>query len=110
MKNIAHAWRPFPEACAFVQSLELKSENQWRAYCKSGKEGIHDGHRIPLPEPRTSPPQLPPQPTKLFPSDQLTTPLPQIPPHHHQISHEVCQLDAVCLFIATQMQQCGPCY
>ena len=29
-------WRPFEEARAFVQALELKNEEEWRAYCKSG--------------------------------------------------------------------------
>src|SRR6266700_7256300 len=31
-------WRPFAEACAFVQALELKNEGEWRAYCKSGNK------------------------------------------------------------------------
>src|SRR5262249_13391205 len=31
-------WRNFEEARAFVQNLGLKSEKQWRAYCRSGKK------------------------------------------------------------------------
>src|SRR5262249_14486991 len=30
--------RPFEEARAFVQSLGLESEKQWRAYCRSGQK------------------------------------------------------------------------
>ena len=31
-------WRSFEEARKFVRSLDLKNENQWRVYCKSGKK------------------------------------------------------------------------
>jgi hypothetical protein len=31
-------YRPFPEARAFVHSLNLKSSKQWREYCKSGQK------------------------------------------------------------------------
>lgn len=31
-------WRPFSKARSFARSLRLKSEAQWRAYCKSGKK------------------------------------------------------------------------
>ena len=31
-------WRPFEEARKFVRSLDLKKENEWRVYCKSGKK------------------------------------------------------------------------
>jgi 3-mercaptopyruvate sulfurtransferase SseA len=31
-------WRPFEEARDFVRSLALKSEGEWRAYCRSGKK------------------------------------------------------------------------
>src|SRR5437867_205323 len=31
-------WRRFEEARAFVHSLGLESEFEWRAYCKSGKK------------------------------------------------------------------------
>ena len=31
-------YRSFKEARAFVRSLGLKSEAEWRAYCKSGKK------------------------------------------------------------------------
>jgi hypothetical protein len=31
-------WRPFEDARAFVRALGLGSENEWRAYCKSGKK------------------------------------------------------------------------
>ena len=31
-------WRPFEEAHAFVQALQLKSRSEWRAYCKSGEK------------------------------------------------------------------------
>jgi hypothetical protein len=30
--------RPFKEARAFVHSLGLKSESEWRAYCNSGNK------------------------------------------------------------------------
>src|SRR5262249_41947289 len=31
-------WRSFAKAKAFVQDLGLKSETQWRAYCRSGRK------------------------------------------------------------------------
>lgn len=31
-------WRPFAEARTFVQARELKNEDEWRAYCKSGRK------------------------------------------------------------------------
>ena len=31
-------WRSFKEAREFVHSLDLKKENEWRVYCKSGKK------------------------------------------------------------------------
>ena len=31
-------WRAFKEAREFVRSLDLKKENEWRVYCKSGKK------------------------------------------------------------------------
>jgi hypothetical protein len=31
-------WRSFEDARAFAHSLSLKSEHEWRAYCKSGKK------------------------------------------------------------------------
>src|SRR3989442_936892 len=31
-------YRPFPEARAFVHTLNLKSSNEWRDYCKSGQK------------------------------------------------------------------------
>jgi superfamily II DNA or RNA helicase len=31
-------WRPFDDARAFVQSLGLKSQSDWAAYCRSGKK------------------------------------------------------------------------
>ena len=31
-------YRPFKKARAFVRSLGLKSEAEWRDYCKSGKK------------------------------------------------------------------------
>jgi hypothetical protein len=30
-------WRPFNKARAFVRSLRLKNEDEWNAYCRSGK-------------------------------------------------------------------------
>ena len=40
-KSIAKlAWMPFEEARTFARSLNLKGENGWREYCKSGKK--HD--------------------------------------------------------------------
>jgi hypothetical protein len=35
-KSARGEWRPFEEARAFVRSLGLRSEREWRAYCKSG--------------------------------------------------------------------------
>ena len=31
-------WRSFNEARKFVRSLDLKKENEWNVYCKSGKK------------------------------------------------------------------------
>ena len=31
-------WRAFKEAREFVRSLDLKKENEWNVYCKSGKK------------------------------------------------------------------------
>ena len=31
-------WRSYEDAKKFVRSLDLKNENQWRVYCKSGKK------------------------------------------------------------------------
>jgi hypothetical protein len=31
-------WQPFKEARAFVHSLDLKSKEEWREYCRSGKK------------------------------------------------------------------------
>ena len=33
-------WRPFEEARAFVRTLGLKNEAQWREYCRSGKKPV----------------------------------------------------------------------
>jgi hypothetical protein len=38
IKQRTYHWRPFAQACAFVQALGLKNEGEWRAYCKSGKK------------------------------------------------------------------------
>ena len=38
VKKKATNWRPFAEARAFVHKLNLRNEDEWRSYCKSGKK------------------------------------------------------------------------
>ena len=40
-------WRPFEEAREFVRSLNLKNEDEWQQYLKSGKDGIPKPDDIP---------------------------------------------------------------
>ena len=37
VSNQQREYRPFPEARAFVQSLGLRSQREWKDYCKSHK-------------------------------------------------------------------------
>ncbi|HEY6884206.1 MAG TPA: hypothetical protein VI278_09240 [Nitrososphaeraceae archaeon] len=48
-------FRPFPEAREYVHKLRLKSQSQWREYCKSGNkpkdipsypEAVYENNRI----------------------------------------------------------------
>ena len=39
--------RPFEEARVFARSLKLRSESEWRQYCKFGKYGIPKPDDIP---------------------------------------------------------------
>src|SRR6266516_1270518 len=40
IKTKARIWRPFSQARAFVHTLRLKSVDEWRDYCKSGKRPL----------------------------------------------------------------------
>ena len=40
IKKKAHIWRTFSLARAFVHNLRLKSADEWRDYCKSGKKPL----------------------------------------------------------------------
>ena len=40
-------WRPFEEAREFARSLKLRSQTEWKQYCKSGKDGIPRLNDIP---------------------------------------------------------------
>src|SRR5436309_1644309 len=40
IKKKARIWRPFSQARAFVHTLRLKSVDEWRDYCKSGKKPL----------------------------------------------------------------------
>ena len=44
---IKKVWRPFEEAREFARSLKLRSQTEWKQYCKSGKDGIPRLNDIP---------------------------------------------------------------
>ena len=40
-------WKPFDEAREFARSLNLRNRDEWKQYCKSGKDGIPRPDDIP---------------------------------------------------------------